>query len=136
MPVSFKPPIPVVAFVRTPEADLVECNTPGCGYNAAGKVAINVEDPVCGGTGFLNYWTQIPIEGYYTPQAIKRWNKVEGGFTYLGECGIKFDLRFAGVVDSASFLRLKGADWNFLSLAEKGVGVGNDRRAYALTRKG
>lgn len=135
MPVSFKPSIPVVAYVLTDEADRIECTTSGCGYNAAGRVAINVNDPVCGGTGFLNFYTLVPLSGYYTPRAIKRWNSVEGGWTLLGECGIKFDMLNADVVDRAAFLRLKGVNWNFQSLSEKGVGVGNDRRAYALTRK-
>ena len=135
MPVSFKPSIPVIAFVKTAQADLIECTTPGCGYNPAGKVAINVNDPVCQGTGFLNFWTEIPIVGFFSPKEIKRWNHVEGGFTFLGECGVKFDPMYASIVDRASFLRLKGVDWNFRSLSERGSALGNDRRAYALTRK-
>lgn len=136
MPVSFKPPVDVIAFLRTPEADLIECDTPGCGYNPQGQVAINPHDPVCSGTGFKNFYTQIPIEGYLLdPREVRVWNQVEGGYTFLGQVGIKFEPKYAAIVDSAAFLRYNGVDFNFLSLSERGTGIGNDRQAYALTRK-
>lgn len=136
MPVSFKPPVDLTAVLLTPAEDRIVCDTPGCGYNPQGQVAINPHDPVCGGTGFKNFYTEIPIEGYeLDPREVRVWNQVDGGYTYLGQLGIKFAPKYADIVNNAVFLRYRGEDFNFLSLSRRGTGIGNDRQAYALARK-
>lgn len=134
MPTSFKRPKTIIAYERTPEAELVFCSVCG-GLNALGNVAVNIECDHCGGTGYDNKWTPIYMTSYYQPGAVKRWNPVAGGITYLGQCSVKVDARWRGILNNCDFVEMDGVQWNFLFNEDPGEAMGQSRLILALTRK-
>src|SRR5574338_155847 len=134
MPVSFKQPISIKAFKKTPQEDLVLCDECG-GFNALGRVAVKIECATCGGTGYDNYYTEMVIPGYYRPGAVKRWDQQSGGVVFLGECSVKVDAKYGAAIASAQFLEVNGQRWNFARIADPGTTLGQPRLLLALNRK-
>lgn len=130
MPVSMLRPITVTFHVPTPSGSLV---TASSGANAAGEVGI---DKLQGdGTGYTNYFTHIDATGYFRPGVLQTYDKQAGGYRFLGECGLKLDMRYAGLVASGSYITISGVDWDYRQYDELGAGFGNDRIVLGLTRK-
>lgn len=80
-------------------------------------------------------WTDYTIPVQFTPGVAKRYDLQLQGYRFLGECSIKVDTKYEGVVTSGSHLTIGSVEWNYQRLSELGVGFGNDRLVLALTRK-
>jgi hypothetical protein len=130
MVTGFTRPITVTFHVPTATADLV---LESSGANAAGQVGI---DKLQGdGTGYTNYWQDYDATAHFKPGVLQRYDKDAGGYRFLGECGLKLDTRYLGLVNSGSYVTIKGVDWDYRQVDELGVGFANDRIVLGLTRK-
>jgi len=134
MPVSFKRPINVEVYSRTPADQLVFCDECG-GLNALGRVAVKIDCDACDTTGYENFWTIRTIVGYYIPGGIKRWDIQRGGVVYQGEAGLKVDAVLEDLLADADHLQFDGIKWQFTSISDPGQALGQRRLLLALSRK-
>lgn len=130
MATGFRRPIQVTFHVPTPSGSLIE--TSG-GHNAAGNVAISVLEG--DGTGYTNYWTDYTVPAQFIPGIAKRYDLQSNGFRFLGECSIKVDTQYTGIINSGSHLTIGDVEWDYSRLAERGAGFANDRLILVLNRR-
>lgn len=134
MPVSFKPKKPVKIVAKTRQEDLIQCSECG-GLQAMSNTALDLDCPVCSGTGWENLFTEYPVPASYRSGTVKRWNYVEGVVDYFGECSIKLDYKYKNLLDRASYISMDGQDWKFSFVREPGEAMGQKRIVLALSRK-
>lgn len=134
MPTSFKTPKPITIVKKTPTDDLVLCDECG-GLNAMASTAVKIDCPVCGTTGYSNYYQRIGATAYYRPGAIKRWDAQAGAVSYVGECSIKLDAKYKRILSQSEYVEFDGLKWRFSVQREPGEGFGQHRLVLALTRK-
>lgn len=134
MPVSFKPPITVQVYSRTPADQLVFCEECG-GLNALGRVAVKIDCAACDTTGYENFFTIREIPGYYIPGGIKRWDIQRGGIVYEGQSGLKVSADYEDLLADATHLAFNGIQWHFNSISDPGQPLGQRRLLLSLVRK-
>ncbi len=135
MPTSFKRPITVSAYQKTPTEDLIECTGSCGGLNARGRVAVTIDCDDCDQTGYSNFWTVVQLQAYYSPDVVQRWDSVHGGLSFVGECSLKFDAKWRDVLSHTDHFYFNGANWGFHFLEDPGVSMGQPRLIYALSRQ-
>ena len=130
MPVSMLRSSTVTFHIATPTADLV---LESSGANAAGQVGI---DKLQGdGTGYTNYWQDIDATAYFIPGVLQRYDRDAGGYRFLGDCALKLNTRYLGLVNSGSYVTIGSVDWDYKQVDELGAGFADDRIVLGLTRK-
>lgn len=134
MAVSFKRPIRVEVYTKTPSDDLVFCTVCG-GINALGRVAKKIDCENCDGTGYENFFTIGTVTAYYIPGGIKQYDPVRGGVIYQGNAGLKVDAIYESVINGAEFIKFEGIKWQFTSISDPGRTMGQRRLLLALSRK-
>ena len=80
-------------------------------------------------------WLQRTVPVQFVPGIAKKWDLQAMGYRFLGECSIKLDTKYAGLVQSGSHVQIGNVQWNYKQIEELGTGFGNDRIILALTRK-
>ena len=134
MPISFKSPITVTAFQKTPTENLVFCSVCG-GINALGNVAVKIDCTACDTTGYSNFYTEITLPAYYTPGGIRRWNAESGAVSYSGECTIKLDARYKDFLDDTVFIEFGGIRWQFNIMEDPGSAMAQGRLILVMSRR-
>lgn len=130
MTVGFKRPIEVTFFVPTASGSLVEV---GSGNSAALNVAIDKFEG--DGTGYSNPFTEYTVPARLDPRVAKQFDLQAMGYRFLGDCSIKVDTKYEGLVASGSHVKIGTVEWSYKRIAELGTGLANDRIVLALTRK-
>lgn len=134
MPVSFKNMKSITIVKKTPTGELVLCDECG-GLNAMASTAVKIDCPVCGTTGYSNFYKRIDAKASYRPGAVKRWDSIAGQLDFLGECSIKLDSRYKRLLATAEHIEMDGIAWRFNVLREPGESFGQARLVLSLTRK-
>ena len=135
MTTSFKRPILISLYSKTPSSDLIFCSECG-GINALGRVAVKVDCTTCDKTGYSNYYTVVQIPAYYIPGGIKKWDAQRGGVVYQGESAIKVDKdKYEDLLNNSEFIEFNNIKWNFSSVANPGQAFGQERLVLSLSRK-
>lgn len=80
-------------------------------------------------------WTEYTVPAQFSPGVAKRYDLQLHGYRFLGECSIKLNTVYEGIVNSGSYLTIGSVDWNYQALSTYGAGFGNDRLVLALTRR-
>ena len=134
MTVSFKPPVPITIFKKTPTDQLIECMDCG-GANRAGATVQDLGCNSCDLIGYTNFWTGYKAQAYRSPRHAQRWNPTIGGVSFSGEAAIKVDPKYAALLDGATHIKMDGIEWEFSREEPRGQGFGNDRIILILNRK-
>ena len=80
-------------------------------------------------------WNTRTVSAYFIPGTVQKYDLQAMGYRFLGECSIKLDTKYAGLVQSGSHVQIGNVQWNYKQIEELGTGFGNDRIILALTRK-
>lgn len=130
MATGFTRKVPVIFHVPTASGSLIAVSS---GANTAGHVGI---DKLQGdGTGYTNSWTDYTVQAHFIPGTVQEYDKDAGGYRFLGQCSIKLDTRYLGLVNSGSHLTIGSVSWDYKRLDVLGEGFGNDRIVLALNRR-
>jgi hypothetical protein len=133
MVTSFKPTIQIKLITRTPEDDLIYCTECG-GIQAMSQTAIKINCDNCGGTGYENLYTEVPVLATYRPGAVRRYGYESGALVTLGDCSIKLDYKYKELLDISKHIEMDGVNWKFTYVAERGAAMGQPRIVLALSR--
>jgi hypothetical protein len=131
---TFKSKIVVLLVRRTPPEDLVFCDVCG-GINTRARAASKIDCTACGGTGYQNLYTPVPVSAAFIPGPQKRWNATTGGLDYFGECTIKLDASLEPILSEVEYIEWDGVKWAFNVVRRLGEALGQPRLMVALTRK-
>lgn len=132
--IGFKTLVPATVVTATPDGDRVVCSECG-GINAMASVAAKIDCSTCDTTGWDNPYQYHDIKVSYRPGAVTRWDKQAGSLVYFGECSIKADKRYAGILHDVKWIEMNGIKWNPSVLREPGRAFGQHRIVLALSRK-
>lgn len=99
------------------------------------RAAVKIDCTACDQTGYENYFTTTTIRGYYSPRAVRRWNKEAGALSYAGQASVKVDGRYAGLLRRATHVSFNDTPWNFSYEIDPGAGMGQHRLILSVTRK-